>query len=187
MTAATISASQRKTGSITPSVMPSFRPLDCAGSTVRASVNYWAFPVAALFFIAESLSGKPQLGSGQASPRACDEWWCDTGASLQLITPNLPDATTEEAECKRGQNRQNHYERYRHRINPSGYRQLAAQEVTESFLLDWPDLSCGLPVSDSARGYPFGRSETDQTIRWARLTRAAVSRHRTRRVLQGLN
>jgi len=66
-------------------------------------------------------------------------------------------------------------------------RQLAAQEVTESFLLDWPDHSCGLPVSDSARGYPFGRSETDQTIRRARLTRAAVSRHRTRRVLQGLN
>ena len=136
MTAATISASQRKTGSITPSVMPSFRPLDCAGSTVRASVNYWAFPVAALFFIAESPTGKPQLGSGQASPRACDEWWCDTGASLQLITPNLPDATTEEAECKRGQNCQNHYERYRHRINPSGYRQLAAQEVTEAFRCD---------------------------------------------------
>src|SRR5215469_14264362 len=44
-------------------------------------------------FIEESLTGKPQLRSGQS--RACDEWWCDTVAPLQLITPNLPDATTE--------------------------------------------------------------------------------------------
>jgi len=29
-------------------------------------------------------------------------------------------------------------------------RQLAAQEVTESFLLDWLDLSCGFQVSESA-------------------------------------
>jgi hypothetical protein len=40
MMAATASASQRKIGFTTSFEMPSFRLLDCAGSTVRASVNY---------------------------------------------------------------------------------------------------------------------------------------------------
>ena len=133
MTAATISASQRKTGSITPSVMPSFRPLDYAESTVRASVNYWAFPVAALFFIAESLTGKP----GQASPGACDEWWCDTGASLQLITPNLPDASTEEGRVQARPKLPKPLPTLPSSNKSFGLgRQLAAQKVTEAFRCD---------------------------------------------------
>ena len=70
MMAATTSASQRKIGSTTPLVMPSFRLLDCAGSTVRASVNDWApFTSRLVSFIAKSLTGKHTSGSSQSQEK----------------------------------------------------------------------------------------------------------------------
>jgi hypothetical protein len=40
---------------------------------------------------------------------ARDRWHWETGAPLRLIGPDLPDATTYEAECERGQDRENYY------------------------------------------------------------------------------
>jgi hypothetical protein len=73
---------------------------------------------------------------------ARDGWWRETGAPLQLITPNLPDATTQEAEHKRSQNCENHYQRYRHRIHPSGEAaSLPRKRLPNPFSWDWLALS----------------------------------------------
>jgi hypothetical protein len=47
---------------------------------------------------------------GQAWTRnACDGWQGETGPSLQLIGPNLPDATDYEAERKCSEDCETHY------------------------------------------------------------------------------
>ena len=81
--------------------------------------------------------------------KACDEWWRDTG--VQLIAANLPDATAEEAEHKAQPRLRKPLPMALSSNRSFGVcRQLTAQEVAESFLQDWPDVSCGFPVSDSA-------------------------------------
>ena len=64
---------------------------------------------------------------------ACDGRHRETGTPLQLITPDLPDATDCEAEPKRSQDRETHYYCCGHRYDPELGCQLAAQEVTEPF------------------------------------------------------
>jgi len=65
-------------------------------------------------------SGGHSCLGGSLERNARDGCWRETGAPLQLITPNLPIPTTREVEHKRSQDCQNHYQCYRHRIHPSG-------------------------------------------------------------------
>jgi len=49
---------------------------------------------------------------------ACDGWQRETGTPLQLITPNLPDATDYEAERKRTQDCETHRCGHRYVLQP---------------------------------------------------------------------
>ena len=113
-------------------MLPSFRPLDCAGSTVRASVNYWAFPVAALFPSLQSRSSGNH-SSGQVRPfqeraTSCgviparrsnsSHRICQNRGSRVPARPRLPKPLPTLPSSNK----------------PFGLgRQLAAQEVTETF------------------------------------------------------